>query len=70
MESGRLRLIVNTPTKGRRADRDGFRLRRMAVEHRIPCVTSLDTARVLLQSIKSGRTDADLKPVSLTNIQE
>ncbi len=70
VESGRLRLIVNTPTKGRRADRDGFRLRRMAVEHRIPCVTSLDTARVLLQSIKTGRTDADLKPVSLTDIQE
>jgi carbamoyl-phosphate synthase large subunit len=70
VESGRLRLIVNTPTKGRSADRDGFRLRRMAVEHRIPCVTSLDTARVLLKSIKSGRTDADLEPVSLTDIQE
>lgn len=69
-ESGRLKLVVNTPTKGRRADRDGFKLRRMAVEHRISCVTSLDTARVLLQSIKSGWTDADLKPVSLTDIQE
>jgi carbamoyl-phosphate synthase large subunit len=70
VESGRLRLIVNTPTKGRRADRDGFRLRRMAVEHRIPCVTSLDTARVLLQSMKLGQTDAGLKPISLTDIQE
>jgi carbamoyl-phosphate synthase large subunit len=70
VESGRLRLIVNTPTKGRRADRDGFRLRRLAVEHRIPCVTSLDTARVLLQSMKLGQTDAGLQPVSLTDIQE
>ncbi len=69
-ESGRLKLVVNTPTKGRHADRDGFKLRRMAVEHRIPCVTSLDTARVLLQSMKSGWTDTDLKPVSLTDIQE
>ncbi len=69
-ESGRLRLILNTPTKGRRADRDGFRIRRMAVERRIPCITSLDTARVLLQSMKSGRTDADLKPLSLSDIQE
>jgi carbamoyl-phosphate synthase large subunit len=70
VESGRLRLILNTPTKGRRADRDGFKLRRMAVENRIPCITSLDTARVLLQSMKLGWTDADLKPVSLTDIQE
>ena len=68
VESGRLRLILNTPTKGRRADRDGFKLRRMAVERRIPCVTSLDTARVLLDSMKSGRTDADLVPLSLGEI--
>ena len=69
-ESGRLKLILNTPTKGRRAERDGFKLRRMAVEHRIPCLTSLDTARVLLQSMKSGRTDADIQPLSLTEIEE
>ena len=70
VESGKLKLILNTPTKGRRAGRDGFRIRRMAVEHRIPCITSLDTARVLLQSMKSGKTDADLTPVSLSDIQE
>ena len=70
VESGNLKLILNTPTKGRRAGRDGFKLRRMAVEHRIPCITSLDTVRVLLQSMKSGRTDADIVPVSLTDIQE
>jgi carbamoyl-phosphate synthase large subunit len=70
VESGSLKLILNTPTKGRRADRDGFKLRRMAVEHRIPCITSLDTARALIQSMKSGRTDADIVPVSLSDIQE
>ena len=68
IESGRLVLILNTPTKGRRADRDGFRIRRMAVEHRIPCLTSLDTARVLLESLKSGQTDADLIPICLKDI--
>jgi carbamoyl-phosphate synthase large subunit len=70
VESGSLNLLLNTPTKGRRADRDGFKLRRMAVEHRIPCITSLDTARALIQSMKSGRTDADIVPVSLSDIQE
>jgi len=70
LNSGKLKLIVNTPTKGRRADRDGFKLRRYAVEHRIPCITSLDTARVLLKSMKLGKTDKDLKPLSLKEIAE
>ncbi len=66
IESGRLALILNTPTKGRRADRDGFKIRRMAVEHRIPCLTSLDTARVLLMSLKSGKTD--FQPLCISDI--
>lgn len=70
VDSGELKMILNTPTRGRRADRDGFKLRRLAVEHRIPCITSLDTAKVLLQSMKSGKTDKDIVPISLTDIQE
>jgi carbamoyl-phosphate synthase large subunit len=30
--------------------RDGFEIRRAAVERRIPCLTSLDTAAALLES--------------------
>jgi carbamoyl-phosphate synthase large subunit len=41
---GKINIIVNTPTKGRVPQRDGFKIRRMAVEHSIPCFTSLDTA--------------------------
>jgi carbamoyl-phosphate synthase large subunit len=68
VDSGNLRLILNTPTKGRRADRDGFKIRRMAVEHRIPCITSLDTVRVLLKSMKLNKSDADIEPMSLFDI--
>ena len=70
IDSGSLRLIVNTPTKGRRADRDGFKLRRYAVEHRIPIMTSLDTAKALLLSLKLGKTDKDITPLSLGDISE
>jgi carbamoyl-phosphate synthase large subunit len=70
VKSGTLRLILNTPTKGRRADRDGFRIRRYAVEHRIPCITSLDTAKALLQSMKLGKSDKDITPLSLSEISE
>ena len=68
VDSGKLRLILNTPTKGRRAGRDGFKIRRMAVEHRIPCITSLDTVRVLLKSMKLNKTDTDIVPLSLFDV--
>ena len=40
-------IIINTPTKGRRETTDGFKIRRLAVEHGIPCFTSLDTAKAV-----------------------
>ena len=43
LRSGQIKLIVNTLTRGRERDRDGFRIRRAAVENNIPCLTSLDT---------------------------
>ncbi|MGE5371843.1 MAG: carbamoyl-phosphate synthase large subunit [Solirubrobacterales bacterium] len=49
--------VVNTLTKGRRPESDGFQIRRAAVEHGVPCLTSLDTTAMLLrviQEIRSG----------------
>ncbi len=43
--------VVNTITGGRLALKDGFAIRRAAVEHRIPCYTSLDTLRVVLDAV-------------------
>lgn len=37
-------LIINTLSKGKESNRDGFAIRRMAIERNIPCFTSLDTA--------------------------
>ena len=68
-ESGKLKFVINTPTKGRIAGRDGFKIRRMAVEQRIPCFTSLDTAKVMLQSIKLNKTDKDLKLLNLASLE-
>lgn len=44
INSGKIGLIINTLTKGKMPNRDGFRIRRAAVENNIPCFTSLDTA--------------------------
>jgi carbamoyl-phosphate synthase large subunit len=40
IQSGKISLIINTPTKGRKPERDGFKIRRKAEEITIPCLTS------------------------------
>jgi carbamoyl-phosphate synthase large subunit len=65
VESGRIRMIVNTPTKGRDVERDGFRIRRKAVERSIPCLTSLDTAGAVVRCLKLGKKIGSLDIVNL-----
>ncbi|MEA2640045.1 MAG: carbamoyl-phosphate synthase large subunit [Chloroflexota bacterium] len=43
--------------------RDGFEIRRTAAERRIPCFTSLDTARVVAQCLASGSLDYEVRTV-------
>ncbi|MDP2859666.1 MAG: carbamoyl-phosphate synthase large subunit [Bacillota bacterium] len=57
--SSEISLVVNTLTRGEDAMSDGFRIRRTAVEHAIPCITSLDTAKALAEAIlESGRWES------------
>ncbi|HEX6988080.1 MAG TPA: carbamoyl-phosphate synthase large subunit [Bacillota bacterium] len=54
LRDGRVGLVVNTYTHGRRPERDGFRIRREAAERGIPCLTSLDTAWALARVLAAG----------------
>jgi carbamoyl-phosphate synthase large subunit len=51
-------LLLNTPTGGRRQQRDGMIIRRASVEHGVPCLTSLDTARALLLALSARQADS------------
>ncbi len=65
IRSGKISMVLNTLTKGKAPERDGFRIRRAAVEHGVPCLTSIDTAWAILEvliSIKEGET-FDLVPL-------
>jgi carbamoyl-phosphate synthase large subunit len=53
IRQGKAQVVINTLTKGKQPESDGFRIRREAVENGIPCLTSLDTARAMLQVIES-----------------
>ena len=67
IQSGTVDLIINTPTKGRKHDTDGFKIRRAAVEHSVACVTAIDTAHAILTVREQGRS-ADLRPIDITKI--
>ena len=45
-------LVIDTPTQGRDKSRDGFLIRRTAIETGVNCLTSLDTASALLTSLE------------------
>lgn len=66
---GVVELIINTPTKGRQSSRDGFKIRRTAVELGIPCLTSVDTARALCEALHLSKNEAELKPVALQDLK-
>jgi len=66
IRGGQIQLVVNTITRGKEPQRDGFRIRRAAVEHNIPCLTSLDTVKAFLQvllSLDEGGTTENVFPI-------
>ena len=70
ISSGRIKLVVNTPTKGRQPERDGFKIRRKAVEMSIPCLTSLDTANAVLDCIGLENSNKELDVIDLSVFEE
>ena len=57
IRDGTVRCVLNTP-EGRLTGslRDGFHIRRAAAEQRIPCFTSLDTARAAIEAMRGDVT--------------
>ncbi len=48
-------LVIDTPTQGRDKSRDGFLIRRTAIETGVNCLTSLDTAKALVTSLENAQ---------------
>ncbi len=65
ISSGKISLVINTPTRGRQPKRDGFKIRRKAVEISIPCMTSLDTAAAIADCIEMESMNSDLEVIEL-----
>ncbi|WP_126426083.1 carbamoyl-phosphate synthase large subunit [Brevibacillus marinus] len=62
IRSGRVNIVLNTLTRGKTPQRDGFRIRREAVENGAVCLTSLDTAQALLHVLETITFSAEAMP--------
>jgi carbamoyl-phosphate synthase large subunit len=70
IREGRVNFVINTYSGGRGSLRDGFQIRREAVEHGIPCLTSLDTARALLDVISFLQSGGESSLIPLDEYAE
>ncbi|MDD3269189.1 MAG: carbamoyl-phosphate synthase large subunit [Syntrophomonadaceae bacterium] len=65
IREGKVDFVVNTLTHGRNSFSDGFQIRRVAVELSVPCLTSLDTLKVVKDVILEGKINAETEIMSL-----
>ena len=64
VEDGSVSGVVNTIEEVTAALKDGFAIRRAATERRIPCYTSMDTAKVAINAISSQYADTKIATIS------
>ncbi|RUT47906.1 carbamoyl-phosphate synthase large subunit [Paenibacillus anaericanus] len=62
IRNGKAHFVINTLTKGKEPERDGFRIRREAVENGIVCMTSLDTVSALLTMLETINFSSQAMP--------
>ena len=65
IHSGELSFIINTPTKGKESGRDGFKIRRLAAESKVPCFTAIDTVVGFYDAIAKNLKEEDLEVINL-----
>ncbi len=64
LREGAVAAVINTEGKSGKALRDGFAIRRAAVEQGIPCFTSLDTVQALIVSLQAAEAGYHVLPVT------
>ncbi len=62
IRAGDVAVVINTGYSGT-ALRDGFHIRRAAVERGIPCFTSIDTVRALVEALEKASRGYSVRPI-------
>jgi carbamoyl-phosphate synthase large subunit len=63
ISSGTVDAVINTPGPVDREIADAFLMRRAAVERGIPCITSIDTARAMIEAMHAGNEAYTVQPL-------
>ncbi len=57
-------LVIDTPTQGRDKARDGFVIRRVAIETGVNCITAMDTAKALALSLETAHDEMTMVDIA------
>ena len=69
LASGKVDYIISTSAKGRDPEQDSVKIRRKACLLGIPCLTSLDTANALVDSLMSRYSEINTSLVDINNMR-
>ncbi|MCF0261554.1 MAG: diaminopimelate epimerase, partial [Sphaerochaetaceae bacterium] len=70
LDSGQIDYVISTSAKGRNPIADSVKMRRHAVERSIPCLTSIDTANALANSLCSKYSEENVELIDINNLRE
>ena len=70
LDSGKVNYIISTSAKGRLPARDSVKLRRRAVMLGIPCLTAIDTAAALADSLTSRYSEINTELVDINHMRD
>ena len=68
LESGKIDYVLSTSAKGRVPTDDSVKIRRKAVERNIPCLTSIDTANAIADSLLSKYSPYNTELVDINHM--
>jgi len=69
LESGKIKYVISTSAKGRNPARDSVKIRRKASILGIPCLTALDTANALADSLMSRYTPLNTELIDINHME-
>jgi carbamoyl-phosphate synthase large subunit len=69
LESGKARYVVSTSARGRNPARESSRIRTLATRLGIPCLTSIDTAVAVADSLRSRYGEENIELVDINDMR-
>ena len=70
LDSGKINYIISTSEKGRDPADDDVKIRRKACTLGIPCLTSIDTANALADSLLSGYSEMNTELIDINHLRK